>query len=206
MLRERVREALLGAGLSEATLSSFIAQRRTSRRSATTATLVARREPDDRGPAAAASEPVRRAPARGAAQRRARRRVTFGSSSSGRSSVAGRTDAELPDETEHVAFVLAGNASPSTGRPTSRLADAFDAKGVIELVLDELGVGGWTLEHRRRRPLVPPGPLRERLRSATHDRTLRRGASVRRARVRPGCRGRRRRSRSHRCSTGLPTR
>ena len=65
--------------------------------------------------------------------------------------------AVLPDESEHVAFVLVGNVEPRHWSVSARDADAFDAKGVIELVLDELGIHDWELHADDVAPLFHPG-------------------------------------------------
>jgi phenylalanyl-tRNA synthetase beta chain len=140
-LRERARDVLLGAGLSEATLSSFV-----------NADDLAAIGYD--GALVHVSNPLTEeqrqlrpnlfAGLLRAAQRNTARGVQdvrlfeFGSVFRGWSD-----DAELPKEEEHVGFVLTGVGAGEHWSVEDRRADAFDAKGIVELVLAELGVGAW---------------------------------------------------------------
>lgn len=155
LLRNRVRDALLGAGLSEATLSSFIH-----------ADEIARigYEGDIvriSNPMTTDQEQLRPSLFPGLL-RAAQRNVARGTSDVRLFEVGTifrgwPAGAELPDESEHVAFVLVGNAEPEHWSVAPRDADAFDAKGIIEVVLDEIGVRGWELRSGDVASLFHPG-------------------------------------------------
>lgn len=138
LLRERIREALLGAGLSEATLPTFVSK-------------------DDIDAIGYDGELVRVSNPMTEDQRQLRPslfpgllRATERNVAHGVESVRlfefgkifrGWPDgAALPNETDHVAFVLHGPMTAHWSLP-DRLPDAFDALGVIDLVLAEMGVG-----------------------------------------------------------------
>jgi phenylalanyl-tRNA synthetase beta chain len=142
-LRERVRDVLLGAGLSEATLSSFV-------------------HADDIAAIGYDGDVVRVSNPMTEDQRQLRPSLFPGLLRAAQRNVArGVGDVRLfefgsifrgwpegsplPDESEHVAFVLVGNVEPEHFSIEPRIADAFDAKGVLELVLSEIGVTGWSL-------------------------------------------------------------
>lgn len=142
MLRERTRDALLGAGLSEATLSTFISR-------------------DDIDAIGYEGEVVEVSNPMTEDQRQLRPSLFPGLLSAAQRNVAhgvssvrlfefGKIfrgwpkDAALPDETEHVAFVLHGELNEHWSLP-ARMPDALDAVGLIDLVLDELGIEGRTL-------------------------------------------------------------
>ena len=142
-LRDRLREVLLGAGLSEATLPSFVAA------------------PDIEA-IAYDGEVVCVANPMTADQRQLRPSLFPGLLRAAQRNVAhGVSDVrlfefgkifrgwaegeDLPNETEHVAMLLVGNMSAHWAEPR-RAADSFDMKGIIELALRELGVEDWTLE------------------------------------------------------------
>ncbi len=61
---------------------------------------------------------------------------------------------ELPNETEHVAFVLSGSMS-SHWSLDDRSADVYDVKGILEVALAELGIDGWELETGLGMPFHP---------------------------------------------------
>ncbi len=143
LLRNRVRESLLGAGLSEATLSSFISS-------------------DDlqvigyEGVVVEVSNPMTEEQRRlrptlfagllRAAQRNASRGVTdVRLFEFGKLFRDWQDGADLPNESEHVGVVLVGNSSDHWS-DEARPVDVFDLKGILELTLSELGVKGWRLE------------------------------------------------------------
>ena len=155
-LRQRARDALLGAGLSEATLSSFI-------------------HADDVSAIGYDGEVVRVANPMTEEQRQLRPSLFPGLLRAAERNVAHGIDrvrlfefgkifrgwppgAELPDESEHVAFVLVGDADGAHWSAAQRRsADAFDAKGIIELLLAELGIEGWSLRSDDIAGLFHPG-------------------------------------------------
>jgi phenylalanyl-tRNA synthetase beta chain len=51
-------------------------------------------------------------------------------------------DADLPIEIEEVAWILVGSMTAHWSAP-DRSADVFDAKGILHVLLDEIGVVGW---------------------------------------------------------------
>ncbi|MGH2758270.1 MAG: phenylalanine--tRNA ligase subunit beta, partial [Actinomycetota bacterium] len=143
ILRGRVRETLLGAGLSEATLSTF-----------TAAADIEAIGYD--GDVVRVTNPITED------QRRLRPSLFPGLLRAAERNIAhGIRDVrlfeigkifrgwpeggELPNETEHVGLVLAGSMS-SHWSSDERPADAFDVKGMLDLVLAELGVEGWTVD------------------------------------------------------------
>jgi phenylalanyl-tRNA synthetase beta chain len=155
LLRNRVRSAFLGAGLSEATLSTFI-------------------HADDIARIAYDGEVVRVSNPMTEDQQQLRPSLFPGLLRAAQRNVARGTPdvslfeignifrawapgADLPDESEHVAFVLVGNREAPHWSVETRRADAFDAKGVIEVVLDEIGVRGWELRSDDAAPLFHPG-------------------------------------------------
>jgi phenylalanyl-tRNA synthetase beta chain len=143
LLRNRVRDALVGAGLSEATLSTFVH-----------ADDIVRIGYDGElirisNPMTEDQEQLRPSLFPGLL-RAAQRNVARGTADVRLFEVGNifrgwPGGADLPDESEHVAFVLVGNAETEHWSVTPRAADAFDAKGVIEVVLDEIGVHAWEL-------------------------------------------------------------
>ncbi len=155
LLRNRVRATLLGAGLSEATLSTFIH-----------ADEIAKISYDGdivrvSNPMTEDQEQLRPSLFPGLL-RAAQRNVARGTSDVrifeiGTIFRGWPEGAALPDESEHVAFVLVGNARAAHWSVTPRVADVFDAKGVIEVVLDEIGVRGWELRSDDVAPLFHPG-------------------------------------------------
>ncbi len=162
VLRGRARDAFLGAGLSEATLSTFL-------------------HADDiaaigyNGPVVRVSNPMTedqqqlRPSLFPGLLRAAQRNIARGTSrvrlfEFGQIFRGWPEGAALPDESEHVAFVLVGDAEPehwsvhsSRGSGGSRASDAFDAKGILELVMAELGTVGWSLQTDDIAPFFHPG-------------------------------------------------
>ena len=155
LLRNRVRDAFTGAGLSEATLSTFV-------------------HADDIARIAYDGEVVRVSNPMTEDQEQLRPSLFPGLLRAAQRNVARGTPdvrlfeignifrgwpegANLPDESEHVAFVLVGNAERHHWSTGTRVADAFDAKGLIEIVLDEIGVSGWELRSDDIAPLFHPG-------------------------------------------------
>jgi phenylalanyl-tRNA synthetase beta chain len=155
LLRNRVRATLLGAGLAEATLSTFVH-----------ADDIARIGYDGElvrvsNPMTEDQEQLRPSLFPGLL-RAAQRNVARGTSDVRLFEVGNifrgwPEGAVLPDESEHVAFVMVGNVEPRHWSVPARDADAFDAKGVIELVLDELGIHDWELRADDVAPLFHPG-------------------------------------------------
>ncbi len=152
LLRGRVREALLGAGLHEATLSTF-----------TPAEDIAAVGYD--GPVVRVANPMTtdqrqlRPSLFPGLLRAAQRNVARGVRSVrlfelGKIFRAWEESADLPDETEHVGIVLVGSMSDHWSQG-SRAPDAFDLKGILEVVLGELGVTGWVLEPHPDMPFHP---------------------------------------------------
>jgi phenylalanyl-tRNA synthetase beta chain len=152
LLRGRVREVLLGAGLHEATLSSFVP-----------AQDIAAVGYD--GPVVHISNPMT------AEQRQLRPSLFPGLLRAAQRNVAHgvhkvrlfefgkifrgwKDTSEGPEETAHVGVVLVGSMNDHWSSD-DRTADAFDMKGILELVLSELGIGGWTLEAVQGMPFHP---------------------------------------------------
>jgi phenylalanyl-tRNA synthetase beta chain len=155
LLRNRVRDVLMGAGLSEATLSTFV-------------------HADDIARIGYEGDLVRVSNPMTSDQEQLRPSLFPGLLRAAQRNVArGTADvrlfevgnifrgwppgADLPDESEHVAFVLVGNAEREHWSVPTRRADAFDAKGLIETVLDEVGVRRWELRSDDIAPLFHPG-------------------------------------------------
>ncbi len=143
-LRERVRDALLGAGVTEVTLSTFIA-------------------PEDiaifgyEGPLVRVANPMTadqrqlRPTLIAGLMHAAQRNIDRGVGSVrifefGKIFTGWDADTGLPDESEHVAILLAGDAGGEEWYAKSRAFDAFDLKGMLELVLAEIGVRDVTVE------------------------------------------------------------
>ena len=155
VLRERLRDTFLGAGLSEATLSTFVA-----------AEDIAAIGYD--GPLVHVSNPMTedqnqlRPSLFPGLLRAAQRNLARGVSNIrlfefGKIFRGWPEGATLPDESEHVAFVLVGDMNDPHWSRDERAPDAFDAKGIIALALQELGIGGWTLETDNVGALFHPG-------------------------------------------------
>lgn len=132
ILRLRVRDALLGAGLYEATLSSFAPEEDLA--------AIGYDGPVVRltNPITADQERLRPSLFPGLL-RAARHNLAHGVHSVrlfeiGKVFRAWQPDAPLPEESEHVAVALVGGA-----------VDVLDLKGICELVLSEIGVEGWEL-------------------------------------------------------------
>jgi phenylalanyl-tRNA synthetase beta chain len=65
-----------------------------------------------------------------------------------------KDDEDLPREEEHVGFVLTGNAGGRHWSSRGRGLDVFDAKGLLESLFDELGVS-WDVEPATAMPFHP---------------------------------------------------
>ena len=152
LLRGRVREALLGAGLHEATLSSF----------APSEDIEA---VGYEGPVVRVANPMTtdqrqlRPSLFPGLLRAAQRNVARGVRSVrlfevGKIFRGWEESSELPNETEHVGIVLVGSMGGHWSQE-DRVPDAFDLKGIFEVVLDEIGVRGWTLEPYPDMPFHP---------------------------------------------------
>jgi phenylalanyl-tRNA synthetase beta chain len=152
-LRERVRDTLTGAGATEVTLSTFIAD-------------------DDLaafgydGPLVRPSNPMTvdqrqlRPTLIAGLLRAAARNLDHGVGSVrifefGKIFTGWADDAPLPDESEHVAILLAGTAGAAGWHSDERAFDVFDVKGMLEAVLDEVGVTGWSIEPGLPMPFHP---------------------------------------------------
>jgi phenylalanyl-tRNA synthetase beta chain len=154
LLRERTRAALLGAGLSEATLSTFGA-----------------REDIEAigydGPLVVLSNPMTedqrqlRPSLFPGLLRATQRNVAHGTPTVrlfefGRVFRGWPEGAKLPDESEHVAFVLHGDLTGHWSLD-DRFPDAYDGLGLIDLVLGELGIEGRELSTDDVARLFHPG-------------------------------------------------
>ena len=151
ILRARVRETLLGAGLTEATLSTFVPR-------------------EDIDAIGYEGDIVRVANPMTTDQRQLRPSLIPGLLRAAQRNIAhgvanvrlfevgkifrGWEEDDLPNETEHVGVVLVGSMA-SHWSLESRRADAFDVKGILELALAELGITGWTLESGLGMPFHP---------------------------------------------------
>jgi len=150
--RRRLRDVLSGAGLSELTLTSFITQDQ----------LVSMGTP----PAIEVTNPMT------VDQRHLRPSLLPGLLQAARHNVAlGVTDvrafelgtvfldwpqdADIPTQVERLGVILHGAAGSPGWHSERRPLDAFDAKGILELVCAELGVGGWTLRGCEELPFHP---------------------------------------------------
>lgn len=144
LLRERVRATLTGAGATEATLSTFVSDE-DLQAFGYDGPLVRVSNPmtvDQRQ-----LRPTLFAGLLRAAQRNLDRGVaTVRLFEFGKIFAGWKHDVPLPEESEHVGIVLAGDAGGNDWYAQHRTFDAFDLKGILEVVLDEIGVRGWTLE------------------------------------------------------------
>jgi phenylalanyl-tRNA synthetase beta chain len=137
ILRGRIRDAFLGAGLTEATLPSFIS-RSDIEAISYDGDLVGVANPmtEDQQQLRPSLFP--------GLLRAAQRNIAHGVDNVrlfefGKIFRGWASDAPLPDETEHVAFVLVGNMNHHWSLP-ERLPDAYDGLGLCDLALSELGV------------------------------------------------------------------
>ncbi|HYZ91699.1 MAG TPA: phenylalanine--tRNA ligase subunit beta, partial [Actinomycetota bacterium] len=152
ILRNRVRDTLLGAGLSEAMLSTFVPIQDVEG-IGYDGELVRVQNPmtiEQRQLRPSLFPGLLRA-----AQRNVARGVgTIRLFEIGKLFRGWAKNGELPDETEHVSVVLAGTLDRHwslEGRP----ADAFDVKGVLELVLEALGIPDWSIDSGVGMPFHP---------------------------------------------------
>lgn len=152
LLRGRVREALLGAGLHEATLSSFAPEEDIA-------------AVGYEGPVVRLANPMTneqrqlRPSLFPGLLRAAQRNVSRGVRSVrlfefGKIFRGWEESSNLPDESEHVGIVLAGSMGEHWSQD-DHAPDAFDLKGILEVALDEIGVEGWTLEPHPDLPFHP---------------------------------------------------
>lgn len=148
VLRERVRDTLLGAGLNEATLSSFAPEE----------DLAA---VGYDGPVVRVSNPITVDQGRlrpsliSGLLRAAQRNVAHGVRGvrlfeMGTIFSDWPQGADLPEQSEHVVVLVAADRNER-----ERPIDALDVKGMLELVLTEIGVGGWTLQPGGEMPFHP---------------------------------------------------
>lgn len=151
-LRRRIRGALLGAGLSEATLFSFLGDEDLSSLGDAPAREITN---------PMSSDQTRLRPSLIPGLLRAAQRNTARGTEAVRLFELGVTwgpwpeDAELPEEVERLGVVLAGEADAATPHGSPRPFDGYDGKGVAELALDELGVHGWELGPCEEMPFHP---------------------------------------------------
>jgi phenylalanyl-tRNA synthetase beta chain len=152
-LRERVRDVFTGAGATEVTLSTFISEQDVAAfgyegdlvRVANPMTVEQRQ-----------LRPTLMAGLMRAAQRNLDHGVgCVRIFEFGRIFTGWPADAELPDESEHVAMLLAGEAGGDDWLGSKRSFDAYDVKGAIELVLSAVGVEGWRIEPDAGMPFHP---------------------------------------------------
>lgn len=135
-LRRRVRDVLLGAGLSEATLTSFVADEDLERFGGPAAVVITNPLTADQGHLRPSLLPgllraAQRNRARGVDVVRLFEMGTVFGPWSG--------DSEGPLEVEHLGGVLSGPAEAAAWSASDRIVDVYDAKGIVELVLAELG-------------------------------------------------------------------
>jgi phenylalanyl-tRNA synthetase beta chain len=151
-LRARVRETLLGVGLTEATLSTFV-PREDIDAIGYEGDLVRVANPmttDQRQLRPSLFPGLLRAAQRNVAHGVANVRLF----EVGKIFRGWEDEADLPNETEHVGVVVVGGMG-SHWSLEDRTADAFDVKGILELALAELGITGWTLESGLGMPFHP---------------------------------------------------
>lgn len=154
VLREKIRDALLGAGLSEATLPTFCATEDIAA-IGYDGPLVTIANPmtEDQGRLRPSLFP--------GLLRAAQRNIAHGASvvrlfEFGKVFRGWPAADALPDEIEHVAFVLAGELDAHWSAD-ARSPDAYDALGLLDLVLDEIGAAGRVLSTDDLAPLFHPG-------------------------------------------------
>lgn len=139
-LRRRIRSVLLGAGLSEATLFSFLSDE-------DLASLGEAPAHEITNPMS--SEQTRLRPSLIPGLLRAAQRNVARGTEVVRLFELGTTwgpwaeSAELPEEIERLGAVLAGEADAATPHASPRPFDAYDGKGLVELVLEEIGLEDW---------------------------------------------------------------
>jgi phenylalanyl-tRNA synthetase beta chain len=137
--RRRVRDALIGAGLSEANLLSLV----------TTAdvALVGADAIRVTNPTSVEHDRLRPSLLPGLLHA-ARRNAAHGVPDVrlfeiGTAFVGWESDADLPREELRLGVVVTGHEGGHVWHTPARPVDAYDAKGIVELVMDELGVDGW---------------------------------------------------------------
>jgi phenylalanyl-tRNA synthetase beta chain len=151
-LRVRVREALIGAGLSEAMLPSFVGAEDLEAIGYDGA-LVTVTNP--------MTEDQRRLRPNlfAGLLRAAQRNVAHGVANVrlfefGRVFRGWQDDEDLPREQEHVGFVLTGSFGSDHWSSGSRPVDVFDAKGVLDVLFAEVGVE-WDVQPAAAMPFHP---------------------------------------------------
>lgn len=143
LLRRRVRDVLIGGGLSEATLYSFVSERELE--------LTGLEGPVLEITNPLSSEQRHLRPSlipnllRAASTNTARGTPDVRLFEVGGVFTGWEPSQPLPTEREALAAVLTGKADGERWYASPRPVDAFDAKGMVELVLTELGVSEWTL-------------------------------------------------------------
>jgi phenylalanyl-tRNA synthetase beta chain len=152
LLRNRLRETLLGSGLSEATLSSFISEEDLQAIGYDGAVVQVS------NPMTEEQRRLRPTLLPGllhAAQRNVARGV-----SNVRLFEMGKIfrewppESDLPNESELLGVVLVGNMTDHWS-DEARPSDVFDLKGILEVALSELGIRGWELEAGLGMPFHP---------------------------------------------------
>ncbi len=152
LVRSRVRETLLGSGLSEATLSSFISEEDLQAIGYD-------------GPVVQVSNPMtedqrRLRPTLLAGLLRAAQRNVARGANSVRLFEIGKLfrdwpqGSDLPNESELAGVILVGSMTDHWS-DAPRVADVFDLKGILELALSELGIRDWELEGGLGMPFHP---------------------------------------------------
>jgi len=151
-LRVRVRDVLMGAGLSEALLPSFVPAEDLAA-IGYDGSLVCVTNPmteDQRQLRPNLFAGLLRAAQRNIARGVADVRLF----ELGRVFRGWKEDEDLPREEEHVGFVLTGSAGARHWSARSRAVDVFDAKGILEVLFAEVGVD-WDVEPASAMPFHP---------------------------------------------------
>jgi phenylalanyl-tRNA synthetase beta chain len=152
LLRVRVRDVLMGAGLSEAMLPSFVPAEDLAA-IGYDGSLVCVTNPmtaDQRQLRPNLFAGLLRAAQRNNAHGVAGVRLF----ELGRVFRGWKPDEDLPREEEHVGFVLTGPAGVRHWSSPERAVDVFDAKGILEVLFGELGVE-WDVERAAAVPFHP---------------------------------------------------
>ncbi|HVL80769.1 MAG TPA: phenylalanine--tRNA ligase subunit beta [Actinomycetota bacterium] len=153
-LRRRVRDVLLGAGLTEVVLTSFVSD-------------------DDLAASGERGEPLRVSNPLSVDQEALRPSLIPGMLRWGQRNTArglrdlaayeigqvfsawADADSPLPPESLRLGLLVAGDASSGAWHETARPADELDVKGILEVLLAELGVTAWTTGPCDEMPLHP---------------------------------------------------
>lgn len=152
LLRGRVRGCLLGAGLHEATLSTFVAAEDIEAVGYDGELVVVA------NPMTTDQRQLRPSLLPGLL-RAAQRNTSHGVADvrlfeMGKVFTGWKAGDDLPQEAEHLGILLVGSMTSSWSLQERR-ADAFDVKGILELALAELGIDGWELAPGGSMPFHP---------------------------------------------------